>query len=187
MFIPMVAATSTSTQDKREAILDAALELFAERGFHGTAIPLIADKANSNTDDQFIGGAKELDTCTWGYDTGPITGKDDIKHVMAYAKFVGNSAFFYMGAERIINNGDTHVDFELNRNPFKVFPGAPGVSKPDRSVGDLIVALDGIPIEDIPTLQRLLVAELIDHPAKVTVVRNERVLEIPLVAAELVT
>jgi S1-C subfamily serine protease len=54
-------------------------------------------------------------------------------------------------------------------------------------VGDLIVALDGAPIEDVPTLQRLLVAELIDHPAKVTIARNERVLEVPLVAAELVT
>ncbi len=30
---------------KREAILDAALELFAERGFHGTAVPLVAKKA----------------------------------------------------------------------------------------------------------------------------------------------
>lgn len=30
---------------KREAILDAALELFAERGFHGTAVPLIAERA----------------------------------------------------------------------------------------------------------------------------------------------
>ncbi len=31
--------------DKREAILAAALELFAERGFHGTAVPQIAEKA----------------------------------------------------------------------------------------------------------------------------------------------
>jgi AcrR family transcriptional regulator len=30
---------------KRAAILDAALELFAERGFHGTAVPLVADRA----------------------------------------------------------------------------------------------------------------------------------------------
>ncbi len=100
------------------------------------------DPANSNSDDEFIGGAKELDTCTWGYDLGPVTGKDDIKHVMAYAKFVGNSAFFYMGAERIVNNGDTHVDFELNKKPYGVFPGDPGVSKPIRSVGDLIISLE---------------------------------------------
>lgn len=33
------------TSEKREAILAAALELFAERGFHGTAVPLVADKA----------------------------------------------------------------------------------------------------------------------------------------------
>lgn len=31
--------------DKRQAILDAALELFAERGFHGTAVPLVAERA----------------------------------------------------------------------------------------------------------------------------------------------
>ncbi len=33
------------TSAKREAILDAALELFAERGFHGTAVPLVAERA----------------------------------------------------------------------------------------------------------------------------------------------
>lgn len=32
--------------DKRECILAAALELFAERGFHGTAVPEIAKRAN---------------------------------------------------------------------------------------------------------------------------------------------
>ncbi len=31
--------------DKREAILEAALTLFAERGFHGTAVPLVAERA----------------------------------------------------------------------------------------------------------------------------------------------
>ena len=92
-------------------------------------------------DTQYIGGAKELNTCTWGNDTGPVTGKDDIGHVMAYAKFpTPDTAIFYMGATRIVNNGDTHVDFELNRNPFKVFTA--GAARPDRSVGDLIVALE---------------------------------------------
>jgi AcrR family transcriptional regulator len=32
-------------RDKREAILDAALALFVERGFHGTAVPAIAERA----------------------------------------------------------------------------------------------------------------------------------------------
>lgn len=33
------------TSDKRERIMRAALELFAERGFHGTAVPPIAERA----------------------------------------------------------------------------------------------------------------------------------------------
>lgn len=35
--------------DKRRQILDAALELFAERGFHGTAVPLVAEAAGVGT------------------------------------------------------------------------------------------------------------------------------------------
>src|SRR5687768_1361146 len=31
--------------DKRAAILEAALELFVERGFHGTAVPEVAERA----------------------------------------------------------------------------------------------------------------------------------------------
>lgn len=40
-----VSALANDRSDKRESILDAALELFAERGFHGTAVPLVAEKA----------------------------------------------------------------------------------------------------------------------------------------------
>ena len=43
---PGRAATPASTRgDKREAILAAALELFVARGFHGTAVPEIAERA----------------------------------------------------------------------------------------------------------------------------------------------
>jgi len=37
--------TTDTSDDKREAILGAALQLFAERGFHGTAVPAIAELA----------------------------------------------------------------------------------------------------------------------------------------------
>lgn len=36
---------TTSPTDKGEAILQAALELFSERGFHGTAMPLVSERA----------------------------------------------------------------------------------------------------------------------------------------------
>lgn len=39
-------ATVKATPDKRAAILDAALELFVERGFHGTAVPAVAEHAH---------------------------------------------------------------------------------------------------------------------------------------------
>jgi AcrR family transcriptional regulator len=38
-------AAPTEDAPRRQAILDAALELFAERGFHGTQVPLIAARA----------------------------------------------------------------------------------------------------------------------------------------------
>ena len=51
--------------------------------------------------------------------------------------------------------------------------------------GDLIVALDGTAVEDVPTLQRLLTADVIAAPVKVTVAREERVLDVTVVPAEL--
>jgi len=43
--VTTTAPRSEVSSDKRECILAAALELFAERGFHGTAVPEIAQRA----------------------------------------------------------------------------------------------------------------------------------------------
>jgi S1-C subfamily serine protease len=51
--------------------------------------------------------------------------------------------------------------------------------------GDLIVALDGAPVEDASALQRLMVSELIGAPLVLRVARHDRLLEIELVAEEL--
>ena len=101
---------------------------------------IVHDIISSTSDDGFGGGSKETDTRTWSYDLHKATPKDDVEYAMAYAKFVGASAFFYAGATRIVNTGDTHIDFELNRNPFKVY--SDGISKPDRTVGDILVSLE---------------------------------------------
>jgi AcrR family transcriptional regulator len=47
MFIPLMAAAAAPlpTTDKRDAILAAAVDLFAARGFYGTAVPDIASQA----------------------------------------------------------------------------------------------------------------------------------------------
>lgn len=41
----MTVVPATERHDKRDKILDAALELFAERGFHGTPVPEVAARA----------------------------------------------------------------------------------------------------------------------------------------------
>jgi TetR/AcrR family transcriptional regulator, repressor of fatR-cypB operon len=45
MQTPLSERRPGEAPSKREAILDAALELFSERGFHGTAVPLVAERA----------------------------------------------------------------------------------------------------------------------------------------------
>ena len=101
---------------------------------------LTHDLISSTSDDGFGGGAKETDTRTWSYTDHKPTPKDDVRDAMAFAKFVGNSAYFYAGATRIVNNGDTVMDFELNRLPFKTY--SDGISKPNRSVGDVLISLE---------------------------------------------
>lgn len=40
-----IHSAASDPSDKRDRILDAALALFAERGFHGTPVPLVAERA----------------------------------------------------------------------------------------------------------------------------------------------
>jgi serine protease Do len=51
--------------------------------------------------------------------------------------------------------------------------------------GDLIVALDDSAIEDVTTLQRLMISDLIDAPVTIMVARGDALVKLTLVAAEL--
>ena len=50
--------------------------------------------------------------------------------------------------------------------------------------GDVIVAIDGIPVPDIDTLQRVLAAELIARKVEVLVVRRDRTLTVSVTPEE---
>lgn len=102
---------------------------------------LDTDAVDPGDTSAYVGGNKEDDTRDWGYvnAAGP-NAKTDFKHIMAHAEVVGNSAFAYLGAERMVNNGTMVVDFELNKKPFKQFSTGP--AKPDRSNGDLLISLE---------------------------------------------
>jgi serine protease Do len=60
-------------------------------------------------------------------------------------------------------------------------PAARGGIRPE----DLIVDLDGAPVEGADDLQRLMVGELISRPVRATIVRGGRTLTLELVPAEL--
>jgi S1-C subfamily serine protease len=66
----------------------------------------------------------------------------------------------------------------------QLVPGGPA-ERAGLVTGDLIVALGDTLVEDVPGLQRLMVGELIDTPTTVTVGRDDRLLELPLVPVEL--
>jgi hypothetical protein len=102
---------------------------------------LFTDAVDPGDDSAYGGGNKEDDTRDWVYvnSAGP-NAKTDFKHIMAHAEVWANSAFAYLGAERLVNNGTMVVDFELNKKPFKQY--AVGPLKPDRSNGDLLISLE---------------------------------------------
>jgi S1-C subfamily serine protease len=53
--------------------------------------------------------------------------------------------------------------------------------------GDLIVAVEGQPVEDVTTLQRLLTPELVEAEVAVTIAREERLVDVTVVPDELVS
>jgi len=54
-------------------------------------------------------------------------------------------------------------------------------------IGDLIVALDGQPVEDVTELQRLLGSDLVEASASLTIARGDRIQDVTVVPAELVS
>jgi S1-C subfamily serine protease len=67
---------------------------------------------------------------------------------------------------------------------MQVVPGSPAAGAGIRS-GDLIVALDGVPIEDARDLQRLMVGERIGRSVNAEVWRDGALRTIPVHPAEL--
>ena len=123
---------------------------------------LFTDATDPGDDSAYGGGNKEDDTRDWVYinSAGPNP-KTDFKHIMAAARSnsSGTSAFAYLGAERIVNNGTMVVDFELNQKPFKQFSVGP--AKPNRTNGDLLISLEysnggGNPIVTLYTITNVV-------------------------------
>jgi serine protease Do len=78
----------------------------------------------------------------------------------------------------------SELGLEAGVEVVEVVPESPADRAGIRSE-DLIVELDGVQIDDVNTLQRLMVAELIGKHVPVLVVRGSRVVELELEPAEL--
>jgi serine protease Do len=66
----------------------------------------------------------------------------------------------------------------------QVVEGAPA-ERAGLRAGDLIVAVDGVPVETMSDLQRLMVSERIGTSATFTVARRDRLVDVPVVPLEL--
>ncbi|PYT13800.1 MAG: hypothetical protein DMF51_09855, partial [Acidobacteria bacterium] len=98
----------------------------------------------------------DLNTETFA--TGSVPNKDDISNVYAIAhQDPPNPAFpsandtneIYAAFERVVNNGDTHVDLEFLQASVKLVPGSKPAAFPcsgkfqgDRTQGDLLLSVD---------------------------------------------
>jgi hypothetical protein len=131
----------------------------------GPVMPLPADgvAAGFRRDDLAIAGLDKTDCSvfargnkngdpisSWEFKAGSVPPKDDLSNVMAFLRDDGTGSLeLYLALERYAENGDSHVDFEINQDPIGLAIDAPGVSCPgdghftgQRRLNDLLVAVD---------------------------------------------
>ncbi len=106
---------------------------------------MIHDLTNSTSDDLVLGRSKETDTSNWVIGPHSVPNKDDIADVYASTQVVNAHRYLYIGSTRIVNNGDTTLDFEFNQK------AATG-DIPNRSVGDIIITFQFVNGGSVPTV-----------------------------------
>ncbi len=86
---------------------------------------------------------------TWDWRPGNVPAKDDLANVYAYLVEdpVSGRRLLYMGLERIVNDGDSHIDFDVKLDPTFGLDGTADCETSGRFTGehldgDLLVALD---------------------------------------------
>ena len=110
------------------------------------------------TDDIFGQGSKEDTQSTWNCVTGSAPPKDDIVNEISIngaSPIAGEIAvrfapaggiqkqFLYANWSRLSNNGDAHIDYELNQADPSTTPASPGCPQlPARSPGDFLISFD---------------------------------------------
>jgi plastocyanin len=109
--------------------------------------PLSSDVTTCGTGDPtaYTGAGSEvngglLSTDTFG--TASIPNKDDLSNVYATAHVTATQNEVFFGAERVINNGDSHIDFEFLQSAVTIPAACKGSFAGDRTEGDFLLSVD---------------------------------------------
>jgi len=109
--------------------------------------PISGDTTSCGAGDSttIAGGAKNGDAFTTiGTTSGAVPAKDDLSNVYAVSHTragTGHPEVFF-AAERLVNNGDSHIDFEFLQSTVGVTAPCSGTFTGHRTEGDLLVAVD---------------------------------------------
>jgi len=79
---------------------------------------------------------------TFTYATASVPNKDDLANIYALAHVDGATNEVFFGAERVVNNGDSHIDFEFLQSPLSRTGTCAGGFTGHRSMGDLLLVVD---------------------------------------------
>jgi Sortase domain len=109
--------------------------------------PISGDSAGCGGDDPTTltgGGPKNGDPIgSYTVGAGTVPGKTELSNVYAVAHTKANGhPEVYFGAERLVNNGDSHMDFEFLQSSIGRTAACGGGFTGHRSEGDVLIAID---------------------------------------------
>jgi hypothetical protein len=81
-----------------------------------------------------------LSTDTFG--TASVPNKDDLSNVYAVAHLTATVNEVFFGAERVVNNGDSHIDFEFLQSTVSIPAACSGSFSGHRTQGDFLLSVD---------------------------------------------
>jgi hypothetical protein len=92
----------------------------------------------------FRGGANGDAITSYTFNTGSVPAKDDLANVYAVSHTRADNGHpeLYFAAERLVNNGDSHIDFEFLQSQIALTGTCSGSFTGHRTEGDLLIAVD---------------------------------------------
>jgi hypothetical protein len=109
--------------------------------------PLAGDKTSCGTGDPTVYTGKSSETngdllSSDTFGTSTVPQKDDLSNVYAIAHINGATNEVFFGAERVVNNGDSHIDFEFMQGTVTIPAACSGSFSGNRTEGDFLLSVD---------------------------------------------